>query len=39
METQTIFDNFMLSKFRNGEYYEGVVSGLKEILEHLKQNK
>jgi uncharacterized protein len=34
-ETKSIMDNFILPKFKTGEYYSGTVDGLTAIMKHL----
>lgn len=38
-KTKAIIDEFFIPHFKKNEYYEGIVAGIREIVEHLKGNK
>lgn len=38
-ETKTIIDDVIIPKFKENDYYQGIVDGISQIVKHLKENK
>lgn len=38
-ETKAIIDDVIIPKFKENDYYQGIVDGISQIVKHLEENK